>query len=83
MKNRKSGLTLVELLIIIAIIAILLALAVPPVWDAKERAKEIKDRVENRSKSIDKEYMDKDKKGELNAANNPANNSPNIPMGAN
>jgi len=67
MKNRLAGFTLVELLIIVAIIAVLLAMAAPPVWKAKKKAQELKEQAEKRSDQVDKEYLNRDKERTLNA----------------
>jgi len=56
-----------ELLIIVAIIAVLLAMAAPPVWKAKKKAQELKEQAEKRSDQVDKEYLNRDKERTLNA----------------
>ena len=55
-------------MIIMAIIAILVAMAAPPVLKARKKAQELKEQAEKRSDQIDTEYLNKDKERTLNTA---------------
>ena len=67
MKKHK-GLTLIELLIVIGIISLLLAIVVPALKSAKERAERLKLEAERRNQRIDEDYIEEDRKDRLNVS---------------
>ena len=68
MKKHK-GLTLIELLIVISVICLLLAIVIPALKSAKERADRVKSDAEERNQEIDQEYIEKDRKEHLDVNN--------------
>ena len=63
--KKLKGISLVELLIVMGIICLLLAIVIPAVKGAKERAESVKMDAEWRNQLIDEEYLEKDRKDRL------------------
>ena len=63
--KKGKGITLVELLIVMGVIALLLAIVIPALKGAKERAERVELEAEWRNKRIDEEYLAEDRKDRL------------------